>query len=147
VTLIHGPVMEAGSFPWGLLIIAGLIYFLWNKGACRPWGRGFDNRQMHNGPQALFDQWHREAHQAAAQPQGSQPYAAQAQPQSGQPFATQFQAPFGAQPQAPFAAQPQAPFAPAAPAAPSSADVPGTPESQPPLPPTAGSSGPLLERW
>ncbi len=137
--LIHGPVMEAGSFPWGLLIIAGLIYLIWSKNSGRPWGRGFDNtrgfdnRQMHSGPQALFDQWHREAHQAPAQPQG------------GQPFATQPQAPFGTPPQAPFASQPQAP---AAPTAPASADVAGAPPaSQTPQPPTAGSSGPELERW
>lgn len=129
--LAHGPVMEAGSFPWGLLIIAGLIYLLWNKGGGRPWGRGFDNRfdnhQMHSGPQALFEQWHREAHQAAAQPQG------------GQPFATQ--------PQAPFGTHPQPPAAPA-PAAQASAETPGTPPAPPsPQPPTAGTSGPVLERW
>jgi hypothetical protein len=142
VLLVHGPVMQAGSFPWGLLIIAGLIYLVWNKGAGRPWGRGFDNHQMHSGPQALFDQWHREAHQAAAPPQGGQPFATQSQGE--QPFATQPQAPFAAPPQAPFTAQPQAPFAPAA----SAADVPGTPPaSQAPQPPTAGSSGPVFERW
>jgi hypothetical protein len=128
--------MQAGSFPWGLLIIAGLIYLLWNKGAGRPWGRGFDNHQMHSGPQALFDQWHREAHQTAAQPQG------------GQPFATQPQSPFGTQPQAPYAAPPQPPFTPAAPTAPAGADVPGAqPASQAAQPPTAGSSGPVFERW
>jgi hypothetical protein len=123
--------MAAGSFPWGLLIIGGLVYLLWNKGACRPWGRGFDNHQMPGGPQALFDQWHREAHQA---------HQAAAQPQGGQPFATQ--------PQAPFAAQHQAPFAPAAPSAQTSTDAPGTPPAfQSPQPPTAGSSGPVFERW
>lgn len=139
--------MEAGSFPWGLLIIAGLIYLIWSKNAGRPWGRGFDNRfgnnQMHSGPQALFDQWHREAHQAAAQPQGGQPFVTQ--PQA--PFGAQHQAPFGSQPQAPFAAQPQAPSAPAAPTQ-ASTDAPGTPPaSQTPQPPTAGNSGPALERW
>jgi hypothetical protein len=132
VFLTHGPVMQAGSFPWGLLIIAGLIYLIWSKNSGRPWGRGFDNRfgnnQMHSGPQALFDQWHREAHQAAAQPQG------------GQPFVTQ--------PQTPFAAQPQAPAAPAAPTAQAGTDSTGTPPaSQTPQPPTAGNSGPALERW
>jgi len=128
--------MEAGSFPWGLLIIAGLIYLIWNKNSVKPWGRGFDNRfghnQMHSGPQALFDQWHREAHQGASQPQA--------------PFGTHPQGPF-TQHQAPFAAQPQAPAAPAAPTQ-ANADAPGTsPASQTPQPPTAGNSGPALERW
>jgi hypothetical protein len=135
VLLIHGPVMEAGGFPWGLLIIAGLVYLIWSKNSGRPWGRGFDNSrgfgnsQMHSGPQALFDQWHREAHQAA-QPQTAQPQAAQ--PQASQPYA----------------AQPQAPAAPAAAPTPAGADVPGTPPApQPPQSPMAGSSGPELERW
>jgi hypothetical protein len=147
--------MEAGSFPWGLLIIAGLIYLIWSKNSGRPWGRGFDNRfdnhQMHSGPQALFDQWHREAHQAAAHPQGGQPFATQPQAPFGTqpqpPFGTP-QAPFGQQPHAPYTAQPQAPAAPAAPTAQTGTDVPGTPPaSQNPPPPTEGSAGPALERW
>jgi hypothetical protein len=126
VLLVHTPVMYAGGgFPWGLLIIGGLLYLLWQKGAFGgPGNRGFGRSQMPGGPRDLFEQWHREAHQAGT---------AQAAP------------PQAAQPQAPVAPAADAPTTPTATAASSGADTP--PASQPPQAPTAGPSGPMLERW
>ena len=37
-----------GGFPWGLLIVAGIIYFLWNKGVFD--GRKFGNGSRWGGP-------------------------------------------------------------------------------------------------
>lgn len=46
--LTHEPMMYAGGgFPWGLLIIGGILYFLWHKGVIGGPGRG--NWQRHNG--------------------------------------------------------------------------------------------------
>lgn len=48
--LTHEPMMYAGGgFPWGLLIIGGILYFLWHKGVIGGPGRG--NWQRHNGGQ------------------------------------------------------------------------------------------------
>jgi hypothetical protein len=81
-----------GGFPWGLLIVAGIIYFLWNKGVFD--GRKFGNGGRWGGPggygpgpgagyspaqpvenagygagqgsysdqRAAFEEWHRQAH-------------------------------------------------------------------------------------
>ena len=37
-----------GGFPWGLLIVAGILYFLWTKGVFN--GRGFGNGGRWGGP-------------------------------------------------------------------------------------------------
>jgi hypothetical protein len=93
-----------GGFPWGLLIIGGIIYFLWSKGvfdgrgrfsnggrfgggfgagygpAQGPEGPGYGpgagagqgSTPGFSGPRAMFDDWHRQAHEASgtqAQPQ------------------------------------------------------------------------------
>ena len=48
--MTHEPMMYAGGgFPWGLLIIGGILYFLWHKGVIGGPGRG--NWQRHNGGQ------------------------------------------------------------------------------------------------
>ena len=98
--LTEMPLVYAGSgFPWGLLIIGGILYLLWRNGFFE--GRGFGNRGYgprygpgqgggpgFRGPREYFDEWHRESHQAVHQAH------APAQP-----------------------AEPQAPVTPAAPAA------------------------------
>lgn len=37
-----------GGFPWGLLIVGGILYFLWTKGVFS--GRGFNNGGRWGGP-------------------------------------------------------------------------------------------------
>jgi hypothetical protein len=86
-----------GGFPWGLLIIGGIVYFLWTKGVFDGRGR-FGNRGRFGGgygagygpaqgpegsgygpgagpgqgstpgfggPRAMFEEWHRQAHESA----------------------------------------------------------------------------------
>jgi hypothetical protein len=102
-------VTMGGGFPWGLLIIGGILYLLWRNGM-------FDGRGRHGGygpgygpgpgqggpgfrgPREYFDEWHRQAHEAGAQPQAQAPVAPAAP----------------AAPQAPAAPAAQAPQAPAA---------------------------------
>jgi hypothetical protein len=101
-------VMAGGGFPWGLLIIGGILYLLWRNGMFDgrgrrgpyggygpgygppqfPEGRGPGQGQgqgqgpeqgqgggsFFRGPQEYFEEWHRQAHAADAQPQ-SQPQA------------------------------------------------------------------------
>jgi hypothetical protein len=86
-----------GGFPWGLLIIGGIIYFLWSKGVFDGRGRfgnggrfggygagygpaqgpegssygpgggaGQGSTPGFSGPRAMFDDWHRQAHEAAS---------------------------------------------------------------------------------
>jgi hypothetical protein len=94
------PIVTAGGgFPWGLLIIGLILYFLWQKGV-------FDGRGRHGrwhdgggygpgygpprgpegpgqgsdfglrGPRDFFDEWHRQAHAAeSTQAQAQQPAA------------------------------------------------------------------------
>ena len=114
-----------GGFPWGLLIIGGIIYFLWTKGVFDGRGRfgtggrlgggsygaGYGPAQGHqgsgyepgagagqgstpgfSGPRAMFDEWHRQAHEAP----GTQPHA---QSPAAQPVS----------PAPPIAAAPEAP--------------------------------------
>ena len=90
-----------GGFPWGLLIIGGIVYFLWTKGvfdgrgrfgnggrfggsgygagygpAQGPEGYGYGpgggagqgNTPGFSGPRAMFDDWHRQAHETAGTP-------------------------------------------------------------------------------
>jgi hypothetical protein len=106
VTPIHdGPLYYAGGgFPWGLLIIGGLIYFAWRKGFFGGPGRygpgngngngghrygGYTPAQMtqdhgarqhygpeFRGPRAFFEEWHRQSHEAEAARQHYQDYPA-----------------------------------------------------------------------
>ena len=85
-----------GGFPWGLLIVGGILYFVWRSGMFGGPGRhgngqrygggygsGSSPAQMpeapgygpaqggdpgFRGPRAVFDDWHREAHEAAGMP-------------------------------------------------------------------------------
>src|SRR3954466_8944508 len=85
-----------GGFPWGLLIIGGIVYFLWSKGVFNGRGRfgngghfggggygpsygpaqapdgpgygpgagaGQGSTPGFGGPRAMFDEWHRQAHE------------------------------------------------------------------------------------
>lgn len=127
--LTHEPMMYAGGgFPWGLLIIGGILYLCWRNGMFDRGGRpGFGPRngghgsgygpgyppapmspagpeqggeQHFGGPRAMFEEWHRQAHEAASHP---------AQ-QNAAPAAQQY----GAPPAPPAPAAPQANDAPAA---------------------------------
>jgi hypothetical protein len=126
VNLVEMPMYYAGGgFPWGLLIIGGILFFLWQKGMFGgPGGRGYNQGQgqgpMFSGPRERFEEWHREAHAA--------PTSAQApvQPASPAPAA------YGA---APPAANPPAPAA-----------APQPPQGEQPGP-VAGATGPTLEQW
>ena len=96
-TLSDMPMHYAGGgFPWGLLIIGGIIYFLWSKGVFDGRGRfgnggrfggggygagygpsqgsegpgygpgpsgGQGSTPGFGGPRAMFDDWHRQAHE------------------------------------------------------------------------------------
>jgi hypothetical protein len=79
-----------GGFPWGLLIVGGILFFLWKNGFFDGFGRrgngsqyggfgpGFGpGRSAQNqgpeygfrGPRETFEEWHRQAHEtASAQP-------------------------------------------------------------------------------
>jgi len=92
-----------GGFPWGLLIIGGIIYFLWSKGIFEGRGRfgnggrfggsgtGYGSAQGpeasgygpgagagqgstpgFSGPRAMFEEWHRQAHESAGMPPHSE---------------------------------------------------------------------------
>lgn len=87
--LAEVPVYHAGGgFPWGLLIIGGILYFLWRNGmfdgrgrfgnggryggygqdsnpAPTPGSTGQGTGPGFRGPRDVFEEWHREAHQAA----------------------------------------------------------------------------------
>lgn len=91
--LAHEPMMYAGGgFPWGLLILGGILFLLWRNGLFDRGGRpGFGPRnggysggygpgyppapmppanpeqggEHHfGGPRAMFEAWHRQAHEA-----------------------------------------------------------------------------------
>ena len=98
-----------GGFPWGLLIIGGIVYFLWSKGVFDGRGRfgnggrfsgggygagygpaqgsegpgygsgagaGQGSTPGFSGPRAMFDDWHRQAHETSGtQPQAQAPAA------------------------------------------------------------------------
>ena len=120
VTPIHdGPMYYAGGggFPWGLLIIGGILYFAWRKGVFgggpghfgngqgygpgrnvqrydaagygptqNVAGQGYRQPQGQNwGPRGLFEEWHRQSHEAERH-QPPAPGAAPA-PGSGYPQA------------------------------------------------------------
>jgi hypothetical protein len=104
-----------GGFPWGLLILGGIVYFLWTKGvfdgrgrfgnggrfgggygagygpAQGPEGPGYGpgagagpgSGPGSSGPRAMFDEWHRQAHETAGTPTHHEaPAAPQAPPAS-----------------------------------------------------------------
>ena len=100
--LTDAPVYYAGGgFPWGLLILGGIAYFLWTKGvfdgrgrfgnggrfggsgygagygsAGGPEGSGYgpgagagqESGPGFTGPRAMFEEWHRQAHEAPGTP-------------------------------------------------------------------------------
>ena len=101
-----------GGFPWGLLIVGGIVYFLWTKGVFDGRGRfghggrfggdaygtgygpaqgsegsgygpgagaGQGSTPGFSGPRAMFDDWHRQAHETSGTQHQAQ---AQAQPQA-----------------------------------------------------------------
>ena len=92
-----------GGFPWGLLIIGGIVYFLWTKGvfdgrgrfgnggrfggfgagygpAQGPEGSGYGpgagagqgSTPGFSGPRAMFEEWHRQAHETGGAPSQTQ---------------------------------------------------------------------------
>ena len=85
------------DFPWGLLILGGIGYIAWRKGAfdrfggpggpfggnsqrgVQPYGPG--NNPVFRGPRGLFEEWHRESHQAH-EAQQAQRLRQDAQPQA-----------------------------------------------------------------
>ena len=120
MTLMEMPVMYAGGgFPWGLLIIGGILYLLWRNGMFGGPGRyGPGGPGQHDGggygpgsgygptptpgapgapgpgqgggpgfggPHALFEEWHRQAHEAE---RVQQPHAPAGPPATGAPEAT-----------------------------------------------------------
>ena len=100
--LTDSPMYYAGGgFPWGLLIIGGILYFLWRNGMFGGPGRhgnghryggygsGYGPAQMpgapgaeqggdpvFRGPRGVFDEWHRQAHETAGTPAHTQAPAA-----------------------------------------------------------------------
>ena len=92
--LTDSPMYYAGGgFPWGLLIIGGILYFLWRNGMFSGPGRyghgpryggygsGYGPAQspdvpgpeqggdpVFRGPRALFEEWHRQAHETDGTP-------------------------------------------------------------------------------
>ena len=93
--LTESPVYYAGGgFPWGLLIIGGILYLLWRNGMFGGPGRhgngqrygggygsGYSPAPMpenpgpgqsgdpgFRGPRAVFEDWHQQAHQTAGMP-------------------------------------------------------------------------------
>jgi hypothetical protein len=130
--LTHEPMMYAGGgFPWGLLIIGGILYFLWHKGVIGGPGRG--NWQRHNGG---YNGGNYPAQMPG--PGGPPPAGGQYPPQQqGQP---QFEGPrawfdewhrqaheSGNAPAHGHQAQPFTPPAPAAPSAPAGPTAPAAP--------------------
>src|SRR5688500_18608813 len=94
-----------GGFPWGLLIIGGIVYFLWSKGVfdgrgrfgnggrfgSGDYGAGYGPAQGpegsgygpgFSGPRGMFEEWHRQAHEASGTPSHDQAQAPSAPPAS-----------------------------------------------------------------
>jgi hypothetical protein len=112
--LTDAPMYYAGGgFPWGLLILGGIVYFLWSKGVFDGRGRfgnggrfgggygagygptqgpegsgygpgsGQGSTPGFGGPRAMFEEWHRQAHETAGTPpHGEAPAAAPEVPAS-----------------------------------------------------------------
>jgi hypothetical protein len=114
LTLTDTPMHYAGGgFPWGLLIIGGIVYFLWTKGvfdgrgrfgnggrfggggygagyssARGPEGSGYGpgagagqgSTPGFGGPRAMFEEWHRQAHEVSGTPTHSETPSASSVP-------------------------------------------------------------------
>jgi hypothetical protein len=97
-----------GGFPWGLLILGGIVYFLWSKGvfdgrgrfgnggrfgggygagfgpAQEPEGSGYGpgtgagqgSTPGFSGPRAMFEEWHRQAHETSGTPPHGEAHSA-----------------------------------------------------------------------
>ena len=111
--LTDAPVYYAGGgFPWGLLILGGIVYFLWSKGVFDGrvrfgnggrfgggYGAGYDpahpfegagrgpcagaeqeSTPGFGGPRAMFEEWHRQAHESAGTPPRAEAPAAPSAP-------------------------------------------------------------------
>ena len=119
--LTDAPIYTAGGgFPWGLLIIGGIVYFLWSKGvfdgrgrfgnggrfggggagygpAQGPEGSGYGpgagagqgSTPGFGGPRAMFEEWHRQAHEASGTPPHSEAPAAPPAPPAAPAAATE----------------------------------------------------------
>ena len=107
-----------GGFPWGLLIIGGIVYFLWSKGVFDGRGRfgnggrfgpggygagygpeqgsegpgygsgpsaGQGSTPGFGGPRAMFEEWHRQAHETSGTPSHTHSEAPSAPPASATP--------------------------------------------------------------
>jgi hypothetical protein len=103
-----------GGFPWELLIIGGILYFVWRSGMFGGPGRHgqrYDGYGAGNnpspapqgsgsgqgdagfrGPRTMFDDWHRQAHETSGAPAQAQapvtPAAPPAPPTATAPEAT-----------------------------------------------------------
>lgn len=158
------------DFPWGLLILGGIGYIAWRKGAfdrlggpggpgqgngahgMQRYGAGSGFGGGFRGPRGVFEAWHRESHEAAlaraaAPPAPSAPPAA---PTSGpgnghQQSAYTEATPAPTPPPPPPAPEYWAAMNPAAEASP----PPSAPEGRGPESPVSasGATGPALERW
>jgi hypothetical protein len=111
------PIVTAGGgFPWGLLIIGGILYLCWRNGLFDGRGRrgpyggygpgygppqfpegpgpgqgqgqGQGGGSFFRGPQEYFEEWHRQAHAAEAPQAPAAPPAATAQPAAPVPAPT-----------------------------------------------------------
>jgi hypothetical protein len=110
--LTDAPMHHAGGgFPWGLLIIGGIVYLLWTKGvfdgrgrfgnggrgggygagygpAQGPEGAGYGpgagagqgSTPGFGGPRAMFEEWHRQAHEMSGTPSHDQAQESAASP-------------------------------------------------------------------
>ena len=155
-------------FPWGLVILGGIGYIAWRKGAFDRFGgpggpyggrgvqryggsgpapapgQGFG--PMFRGPRAFFEEWHRQAHEAARTGHQAPPAPPAGQPQAhagnGTPPTGVTQTP------APPAPTPDYWAAMARPGAsePSATPAPQAPASQTGEAPR-GETGPTTERW
>lgn len=153
------------DFPWGLLIVGGIGYFAWKKGAfdrfggpggpfgspgnggngqrgIQPYGERQGYGPSFRGPRAFFDDWHRQSHEAERMhPAYSAPHADPEQPhtrtgnESSQEGVTQAQAPAPTPPAADYWTTLGGPAAP-----------PANPEARPGDHP-AGAPGSAPERW
>lgn len=159
------------DFPWGLLVVGGIGFVAWKKGAFDrlggpggPFGPGGNGQRgiqpygsapgqnfgpAFRGPRAFFDEWHRQAHEAAhGQPVSYQaPPAPPAQPYApsgngaGNQGATYEQPPA----QAPAPTPPAADYWTTLGGQTATAAPPASPEARPGE--TPGTPGSTPERW
>lgn len=161
-------------FPWGLVILGGIGFIAWRKGAFdrfgrpgSPFGNGSGERGIQHygggaapapggggfgpgfrGPRSYFEEWHRQAHEAAS-------VHAAAPPAPPAPPAPATPAPDPVMPaQPPVQSPPPPPPAPEYWASMAPPVQPNTPPPAYPAPPASGTSepprdpaGPAFERW